>query len=146
MRVILRTAVAQPPAQVMAGFTRELFLALAPPFPSMKLRRFDGCRTGDVVEIELNIGVKKLPWTSLITDDGILADGTHFFVDEGQILPPPLRYWQHRHLIEPGPDGGSIIVDNLEYCTGFKVLDVLIYPAMWAQFAWRKPIYRRWFK
>ena len=146
MRVILRTAVAQPPAQVMAGFTRELFLALAPPFPKMKLRRFDGCRAGDQVEIELDTVVKKLPWTSLITDDGVLPNGTHFFVDEGQILPPPLRYWQHRHLMEPGPKGGCLIVDNLEYRTASKLLDILIYPAMWAQFAWRRPIYRRWFR
>jgi len=146
MHVILRTAVAQPPAQVMAGFTRELFIALAPPFPKLRLLRFDGCRTGDQVEIELDTLVKRLPWTSLIVDDGQLADGTLFFVDEGQTLPPPLRYWRHRHLIQPGPQGGSIIVDDLEYRTATPALDALLYPAMWAQFAWRKPIYRRWFQ
>ena len=146
MHVTLRTAVAQPPAQVMAGFTRELFVALAPPFPKLRLLRFDGCRTGDQVEIELDTLVKRLLWTSLIVDDGQLADGTLFFVDEGQALPPPLRYWRHRHLIEPGPNGGSIIVDDLEYRTATPALDALLYPAMWAQFAWRKPIYRRWFR
>ena len=146
MHVILRTAVAQPPAQVMAGFTRELFIALAPPFPKLRLLRFDGCRTGDQVEIELDTLVKRLLWTSLIVDDGQLADGTLFFVDEGQTLPPPLRYWRHRHLIQPGPQGGSIIVDNLEYRTATPALDALLYPAIWAQFAWRKPIYRRWFR
>ena len=146
MHVILRTAVAQPPAQVMAGFTRELFIALAPPFPKLRLLRFDGCRTGDQVEIELDTLVKRLLWTSLIVDDGQLADGTLFFVDEGQTLPPPLRYWRHRHLIQPGPQGGSIIVDDLEYRTATPALDALLYPAMWTQFAWRKPIYRRWFR
>ena len=146
MHVILRTAVPQPPAQVMAGFTRELFIALAPPFPKLRLLRFDGCRTGDQVEIELDTLVKRLLWTSLIVDDGQLADGTLFFVDEGQTLPPPLRYWRHRHLIQPGPQGGSIIVDDLEYRTATPALDALLYPAMWAQFAWRKPIYRRWFR
>ena len=146
MHVILRTAVAQPPAQVLAGFTRELFIALAPPFPKLRLLRFDGCRTGDQIEIELDTLVKRLPWTSLIVDDGQLADGTLFFVDEGQTLPPPLRYWRHRHLIQPGPQGGSIIVDDLEYRTATPALDALLYPAIWAQFAWRKPIYRRWFR
>ena len=146
MHVTLRTAVAQPPAQVMAGFTRELFIALAPPFPRLRLLRFDGCRTGDRVEIELDTLVKRLPWTSLIVDDGQRPDGTLFFVDEGQQLPPPLRYWRHRHLIQPGPNGGSIIVDDLEYRTATPLLDALLYPAMWAQFAWRKPIYRRWFR
>ncbi|MBH8558733.1 SRPBCC family protein [Hymenobacter negativus] len=146
MHVTLRTAVTQPPAAVMAGFTRELFVALAPPFPRLRLLRFDGCRTGDRVEIELDTLVKRLPWTSLIVDDGVQPDGTHFFVDEGQILPPPLRFWRHRHLIQPGPKGGSVIVDALEYRTASRLLDVVIYPAMWAQFAWRRPIYRRWFR
>ena len=145
MHVLLRTAVAQPPAQVMAGFTRELFVALAPPFPRLRVLRFDGCLTGDQVEIELDTLVKRLPWTSLIVDHGQLPDGTLFFVDEGQVLPPPLRFWRHRHLIQPGPNGGSIIVDDLEYRSGSKALDVLLRPAMWAQFAWRRPIYRRWF-
>ena len=146
MHVTLRTAVAQPPAQVLAGFTRALFEALAPPFPKLRVLRFDGCRTGDHVDIELNTGVARLRWTSLIVDDGQLPDGTRYFIDEGQELPPPLRYWRHRHLIEPGPAGGSVIVDALEYRTASPLLDALLYPAMWAQFAWRKPIYRRWFR
>jgi ligand-binding SRPBCC domain-containing protein len=146
MHVTLRTAVAQSPAQVLAGFTRELFVALAPPFPMLRVLRFDGSRTGNHVEIELDTLVKRLPWTSLIVDDGQLPDGTHFFIDEGQLLPPPLRYWRHRHLMQPGPNGGCIIVDDLEYRTASKVLDIVLYPAMWAQFVWRRPIYRRWFK
>ena len=145
MRVIIKTAVIQLPPEVMSGFTQALFVALAPPFPRLRLLRFDGCRTGDRVEIELDTVVKRLPWTSLIVADGQQPDGTLFFVDEGQVLPPPLRYWQHRHLVQPGPQGGSIIVDDLEYRTASRLLDVLLYPAMWAQFAWRRPIYRRWF-
>lgn len=145
MRVILRTAVVQLPADVLTGFTRALFVALAPPFPKLRVLRFDGCRTGDEVHIELDTLVKRLPWTSLIVADGEEPDGTCFFVDEGRVLPPPLRYWQHRHRIQPGPKGGSVIVDDLEYRTASRLLDVLIYPAMWAQFAWRRPIYRRWF-
>ncbi len=146
MHVTLRTTVGQPPAQVLAGFTRALFVALAPPFPRLRVLRFDGCRTGDQVEIELDTLVKRLPWTSLIVEDGVRPDGTLFFIDEGQVLPPPLRYWRHRHLIEPGPSGGSVVVDALEYRTASRLLDALLYPAMWAQFAWRRPIYRRWFR
>ena len=146
MQVTLRTAVSQLPTQVMAGFTRELFVALAPPFPKLRLLRFDGCHTGDRVEIELDTLVKRLSWTSLIVDDGVQPDGTHFFVDEGQVLPPPLRFWRHRHLIQPGANGGSVIVDALEYRTASRLLDAVLYPAMWAQFAWRRPIYRRWFR
>lgn len=145
MHLYLRTHVVAAPAQVWQGFTRELFLALAPPFPPFRLRRFDGCRRGDEVHLELGTGPLCYPWTSLITDHGVLPDGTHYFVDEGQQLPPPLRYWQHRHLMQPAPGGGSYIVEDLEYRTGSGLLDRLLWPAMWAQFAWRRPIYRRWF-
>ncbi|MCC2545670.1 hypothetical protein LJY25_04375 [Hymenobacter sp. BT175] len=144
MHLLLRTRVAQPPRQVLAGFTRELFLALAPPFPRLNLLRFDGCLTGDQVEIELVAGPVRQRWTSLITDHGEQPDGTCFFVDEGQQLPGPLRYWRHRHLIEPAGTG-STITEDIEYRTASPLLDRLLYPVMWAQFAYRSPVYQRLF-
>lgn len=146
MHLVLRFPVAQPPAVVAAGFTRALFVALAPPFPKFHLIRYDGSRTGDTVIIELQAGPKRWRWTSRITDDGVLPDGTHFFVDEGQLVPAPLRQWRHRHLIEPAPGGGSVIVEDIHFSTGRRWLDWLIRPAMWAQFKLRGPVYRRWFK
>ena len=146
MHLLLRFPVAQPPAAVLAGFTRELFEALAPPFPKLHLLRYDGSRTGDVVAIELQAGPKRWRWTSLITADGVLPDGTLFFVDEGQELPAPLRQWRHRHLIEPAPGGGSVIVEDITFSTGRGWLDALIYPAIWAQFSLRGPVYRKWFR
>ena len=110
----------------MAGFTEALFVALAPPFPRLVLHRFDGSRTGDLVEIELKTGLANLRWTSCITADGIRPDGTHYFIDEGQTLPPPLRQWRHQHLVEPAPAGGSVIVDDLTYSTGRPWLDALL--------------------
>lgn len=145
MHLLICTHVAAPPAQVWAGFTRELFLALAPPFPPFRLLRFDGCQQGDEVHLELGAGPLRRPWTSLITEHGHQSDGTYYFVDEGQVLPPPLRYWRHRHLMRPAPGGGTFIVEDLEYRTRFRWLDALLRPVVWAQFAWRRPIYRRWF-
>ncbi|QNE41357.1 hypothetical protein F1C16_18240 [Hymenobacter sp. NBH84] len=146
MHLLLRTRVAQPPARVLAGFDRALFESLAPPFPTLHLLRFDGSRPGDRVEIELAVGPKRWRWTSLITEAGQLPDGSQYFIDEGQELPAPLRYWRHRHLIEPNPRGlGSVIVEDITYRTGSRILDVLLYPAMWAQFAYRRPVYRRVF-
>ncbi|WP_223652413.1 SRPBCC family protein [Hymenobacter psoromatis] len=147
MHLLLRFPVAQPPAAVLAGFTRELFVALAPPFPKFHLIRYDGNNTGDTVIIELQVGPKRWRWTSLITDNGALPDGTHYFVDEGKILPAPLRQWRHRHLIEPAPGGrGSVIVEDIHFSTGRRWLDWLIRPALWAQFKLRGPVYRRWFR
>ncbi|WP_245815433.1 SRPBCC family protein [Hymenobacter gelipurpurascens] len=141
----MSTHVAAPPAQVWAGFTRELFLDLAPPFPPFRLLRFDGCRRGDEVHLELGAGPLRQLWTSLITGHGVETDGTYYFVDEGQQLPKPLRFWRHRHLLRPAPGGGTYITEDLEYRTGLGLLDTLMRPLIWAQFAWRRPIYRRWF-
>ena len=86
MHLLLRTHVAAAPAQVWAGFTRELFLDLAPPFPPFHLLRFDGCHRGDEVHLELGAGPLRQLWTSLIIDHGIRPDGTYFFVDEGNAI------------------------------------------------------------
>ncbi|WP_400192862.1 hypothetical protein [Hymenobacter sp. B81] len=145
MHLLLRMRVAAPPTTVWSGFTRELFLALAPPFPPFRLRRFDGCLTGDQVEIELGAGPLRQGWTSLITAHGELPGGGRYFVDEGQQLPAPLHFWRHRHRLEAAPDGGTCIVEDIEFRTASPLLDGLLYPLLWATFAWRGPVYRRRF-
>ena len=42
MKLILKTNVKQSPQQVWAGFNQSLFEKLAPPFPRVRLLRFDG--------------------------------------------------------------------------------------------------------
>lgn len=145
MRLILKTEVNQPLEQVKAGFNRKLFEALAPPFPKLRLLRFDGSSPGDRVELELNFGVKKQRWLSLITEEG--GDpGTYYFVDEGQQLPAPLRNWRHKHILQSLPSGGTLIVDQVDFYTGKDWLDLLVYPGLLLQFLYRKPVYKRFFR
>lgn len=49
MQFKIITKVHQDYLSVMEGFTEELFLQLNPPFPPVKLKRFDGCNKGDIV-------------------------------------------------------------------------------------------------
>ena len=144
MKLKLTTRVEQPPQQVWAGFNEQLFKELAPPFPKIKLLRFDGSTTGDIVEVELNLVLFKQIWQSLIVDHG--QDGSSvWFVDEGKRLPFFLRSWRHHHLIEA--DGsGSTITDDIEFRSPNLLLDYLLLPSLWLQFAYRKPVYRRVFK
>lgn len=141
MTLHLETEVAADFRAVFAGFNRDLFEALNPPGLPVRLLRFDGSREGDVVEIGFPFGLK---WRSLIVEDGA-SNAEMYFVDEGVELPFPLKSWRHQHRIQKIEDGRSRIVDHIEYSTGSGILDRLIYPAMYAQFAYRKPIYRRWF-
>jgi ligand-binding SRPBCC domain-containing protein len=148
MRLTIRTRVAQPYREVFARFDRELFLALAPPFPPVALKRFDGCNEGDIVHLELDMIFTKQNWTSRIVEKGESSNNAVFrdevyFIDEGEQLPFFLRYWRHEHRIMSNEEG-STVVDAIEF-QAFGGLDLLLYPVLWLQFMYRKPVYKRFF-
>lgn len=144
MLLHLQTAVQQDYLSVFHAFDEQLFRKLAPPYPRLKLLRFDGSAPGDVVEVELQTGIRSFRWTSLITEREI-TDKAAWFVDEGQEVPPPLRKWHHKHLVMQH-GGGAIIHDIIEYSTGHKALDAVLYPFMLAAFGMRKPVYKKMFQ
>ncbi|ARS36988.1 SRPBCC family protein [Pontibacter actiniarum] len=143
MQLHLRTYVGQDYLQVFNAFDEQLFRKLSPPYPKLKLLRFDGSAPDDVVDVELQAGFKSFRWTSLIVDRKV-TDTEAYFVDEGQQLPPPLRLWHHKHLITKN-GSGAIIHDIITYSTGHRALDLLLYPFMKAAFGMRGPVYRREF-
>jgi ligand-binding SRPBCC domain-containing protein len=143
VQIHLKTKVRQNYRQVFEAFDEQLFRKLSPPYPTLKLLRFDGSEPGDVVEVELQTGIKSFRWTSLITERTIM-DSEAYFVDEGQELPPPLKLWHHKHLVTALGQGATIH-DIINYSTGNKLLDLLLYPLMVAQFGMRKPVYRKIF-
>ncbi len=143
MRLHLKTDVQEDYLTVLNAFDEQLFRKLAPPYPKLKLIRFDGSEPGDLVEIELQTGFKSFRWSSLITHREV-TNSEAYFIDQGQVLPPPLRFWRHKHLVTK-QGAGSTIHDIITYSTGFKILDLFMYPLMRMQFGMRKPIYRREF-
>jgi len=143
MQLHLKTYVSQNYKTVFNAFDEQLFRKLSPPYPRLKLLRFDGSAPGDMVEVELQTGIKSFRWTSLIVDKSI-TDTEAYFIDEGQELPSPLRLWRHKHLVTKS-GSGSVIHDIITYSTGFKGLDILLYPLMLAAFGMRKPVYRKVF-
>lgn len=143
MRLHLKTSVQQDYINAFNAFDEQLFRKLSPPYPRLKLLRFDGSMPGDVVEVELQTGLKSFRWTSLITEREV-TDKEAYFVDQGQQLPPLLRYWHHKHLITKN-GSGAVIHDIITYSTGIKVLDLMLYPLMLAQFSLRKPVYKKVF-
>ncbi len=140
----INTKVPLPAGKVLSGFSRALFLSLNPPFPPVKLLRFDGCKKGDLVELELNFLLFRQRWVSEITDDYDRPKELGF-VDVGTKLPFFLSEWTHRHRILKLSEQESMIVDDISYSGGGVVLSLLLYPALWLQFVYRKPIYRKWF-
>ncbi|MEZ4883418.1 MAG: hypothetical protein R3E32_01685 [Chitinophagales bacterium] len=141
MHFQIKTTVQQDYQNVFVGFDRKLFLALNPPLMPLKLLRFDGCKTGDEVHLQLAFGMK---WISLVTDFQERGDEI-FFIDEGVQLPFFLSNWRHKHRIIKNKTG-SILIDDITYRSSSKIMDYLLYPVLWLQFKYRSPIYRKLFR
>lgn len=128
----------------MARFDEALFRQLAPPGIRVELLRFDGSETGHRVHIRLYLPLfPAQDWISDIVEHGS-NETESWFVDQGVTLPWFLSYWRHRHVVRL-VGGGSEIVDDIEFRGPAWLPDLLLAPVLWAQFAWRKPIYRRVF-
>jgi ligand-binding SRPBCC domain-containing protein len=138
-----------PYNEVFAGFTKELFIQLAPPFPRLTLERFDGCRTGDIIHLRIHLPL--LPaqhWVGMIVEHGEIRNhpdfrDEYFFVDEATTLPFFLKSWRHTHRAVSA-ECGSVIIDAIEF-KAWGGLDLLVYPFLWLNFAYRQPVYRRVF-
>lgn len=144
MHLKITTKVDQDYHLVMQGFNQQLFEKLNPPFPPVRLLRFDGSKKGDVVSIQLDFIFFKQLWTSLIVEDGLDAKEA-YFIDEGIKLPFFLTYWQHRHRVVKDRQH-ALIIDDIHFKTPFRLMDYLMYPIMWLQFLYRKPVYKRVFR
>ncbi|MFY7825646.1 MAG: SRPBCC family protein [Flectobacillus sp.] len=144
MNIFLKTPVEQSIQEVWEGFDEKLFKALAPPFPPFRVLRFDGCVTGDKVGIELDFIFFKQNWESDIVEHQ-KTEEEYFFVDKGTKLPFFLSSWQHKHRIVR-VHTQTYIIDDIKYNTPNIILDFLIYPVLYLQFLYRKPIYKRYFK
>ena len=144
MKIKLSTPVTAPLTSVWRGFDESLFKKLSPPFPPVKLIRFDGSMPGDVVSLELSFVFFKQRWTSNIVEQRETKEEI-YFIDKGVKLPFFLSFWRHKHRLIRNPQGGTIIADEIEYRTPFLLFDYLMYPVMWTQFAYRGPIYKRFF-
>ena len=143
MRISLETSVEQSYLEVKQAFDENLFRRLSPPFPPVRIVRFDGCEAGDVVRLELDFLIFKQHWTSQITE-AETNEQEFFFVDEGIELPFFLRKWRHKHRVIASGTGCVIRDEILFEAAGG--LSYLLLPVLWAQFAARKPIYRKFFR
>jgi ligand-binding SRPBCC domain-containing protein len=143
MNIHISTHVKQDYQQVWQGFTKELFLALAPPYTPVEVLRFDGCKKGDEVHLEIQFFLFKQQWHSKIIEQKE-TENEIYFIDEGIKLPFFLSSWQHKHRIVK-QDEGALIIDEISFesMQGFGSFSV--YPALYLQFASRQAIYQKWF-
>lgn len=153
MRILFRTNVEQSYKDVAAGFTRDLFERLSPKNPPVKIQRFDGCKLGDEVHIEMFLPIinRTEMWTSRIVKAGEITGHDTFtdewyFIDTGIQLPFFLTSWRHVHrVLKTEDDGGAVILDDIEYRSPWYLLP-FVHLVLSGQFAARQPIYKEYFK
>jgi ligand-binding SRPBCC domain-containing protein len=142
MRILLSTRVQNTTViHTIPLFNRELFLKLSPPFPKSELLRFDGCKKGDLVKLRIRLLFAWQYWDSEIIEES-QTDHSWQFVDSGIRLPFFLSGWLHKHsLVQSGND--LLVIDDIQFKAHNRFFELIIYPALWIQFALRKPIYKK---
>ena len=141
MNLFFETQVASSLSTVKAGFNEELFRALKPPFVSLKVERFDGCKKGDEVHLMLGTPGFLQKWVSHITSS---EETPHswVFVDEGFVLPPPLKKWKHEHRVTEVSKNVSKITDSISFDCGNSLLNRIFWGPLWLSFRVRPQVYR----
>ena len=140
----VRTTVAAPFAKTAAKFNINLFKALAPVFPQLRIDRYEGQQTGHRIDLRLGLWPVWVPWRLTIAHHWDEAESWGF-VDQGLVMPWPLAAWQHEHRLNALPDGQTEIVDAIV----LSVKPRWLAPAMgWLvrkQMEGRQPAYRAYF-
>ncbi|MBC7713678.1 MAG: hypothetical protein H7177_10080 [Rhizobacter sp.] len=136
MNILIKTPINKDYRSVFSQFNVKLFAALKPPLVKLEIIRFDGCKKGD--EVHLKVAGQR--WVSHITDL-VENEDEIYFVDVGAIIPFPMTSWKHIHKIERTGKNSCNVVDDIEFTTGNKFTDKLLYPALKAMFMLRRPIY-----
>jgi ligand-binding SRPBCC domain-containing protein len=145
MTITISTLVQAHFLRVKSLFDQQLFKSLNPPFPPVKLLQFDGQEAGDRVGLELNFIFFKQKWVSQITENETTQD-EWFFVDEGVELPFFLRSWRHKHRVIRVSETESEIRDEIKFHGSMALLTPLLFPMLYVQFLYRKPIYKKYIK
>lgn len=144
MRLNICTIVRRPLPAVAARFDEQLFRYLNPPFPPVRIVRYDGQQPGDEVHLELNFLLFRQAWVSRITASSS-TDAEVSFVDEGVRLPFFLGRWHHHHRLLAFA-GGTAIVDEVTFEAPLPWLTPLLVPVLLGQFVARRPRYRSYFE
>lgn len=143
MHIQIETKVSGNYLDVLYKFDRQLFEALLPKNARVEIVDFTGSKKGDRVHLKF-LSPIKTEWISDIIEDGSNEEEA-YFIDEGSLLPPGLKYWRHKHIVRKITDTESLIIDDITFKGLNQVISLLLYPGIYFSFAGRKKIYQQYF-
>jgi len=141
MNLYFEAEVGSSLSEIKQKFDRDLFLKLKPPFVFLELERFDGCAKGDEVHLKTGIPGNLQKWISHITFSEE-TDKSWLFIDEGFVLPPPLKKWKHEHKVTQIREGVCRISDSIFFDCENAFLNRLLWGPLWLSFSIRPKVYR----
>ncbi len=146
MRFQILTRVQGSHRDVFLKFDHSLLTQLTPPGIRMELLHAqEPSEPGAYIQLRVTIlGIIRQNWENAFSHYALGELECHF-VDEGRVMPFPIRYWRHDHRVLADGAHHAIINDDVTFKTGFFLLDWIMYPILWMQFRFRQPIYRRVF-
>ncbi len=146
MRFQILTRVKGDHREVFRQFDQNLLLQLNPPGVRLQILDFQEPDVpGGRIKLRVTIlGSIRQDWENEFSQYE-LSDRECHFVDEGVLMPFPIRKWRHDHRILADGPGRAIINDDITFKTGFFLMDWMMFPILWLQFRYRRPIYRRKF-
>lgn len=118
------------------------FQRLVPPWAPVRLESFEGIREGDRAVLRMGPGPLAVKWVAEHHD---VVEGRQFC---DRMVQGPFAQWDHTHRFEPQGDGGSRLVDHIEYALpggglGEAAAPYLLEPELRRQFAYRHRVTRR---
>lgn len=127
---------------VLSHIGKDMFVALNPPWTSMKVIKFDGTKISDEVHLELNLGFKKAQWISKIVKSEI-SELEFSFIDLGVKMLPGFKSWHHHHIFRKIDETKTLIQDEIAFETSNVLMDLVYYNAVNLQFLYRKYAYKK---
>lgn len=144
MRILLDSLVKCSFEKVSADFGDELFKFLLPPKFVASLVAYEGSKPGSKVHIRFKLPLPS-DWISIIKSE-FRDTEKYIFVDEGEKLPFGLKQWKHTHSVIKVDEKQTRILDDMNFSTGYKIFDLLMYPVLYLSFYPRKKLYKKYFE
>jgi hypothetical protein len=113
-----RTRIAAPPGEVFAFHELpDALERLTPPFEEARvLEKTPGIKAGARVVLLTRIGPVNARW---VAEHTAYEEGRMF---KDRQVEGPFAKWEHTHLFEPDGEGGSWLIDHIDYELPFGVL------------------------
>lgn len=145
MRFVKESVIKAPPERVFAFHQLpDAFERLIPPWEKVKvLQKADISKIGSRTIIETRIlGPFKVQWVAEHT----AYDPPRSFEDVQ--ISGPFRFWRHRHIVEPHPEG-AILRDEVDYELPIPIFGPLAWPMavtprLEKMFEYRHQMTRQW--